>query len=199
MFTVEDKSFIIKILSNPAELTAWLVYADWLDEHGNVEHAEYLRLMARRGQISNTELEYYEVEARLEALRATLDPNWVVVFDRPKIENCDAAFRFRCPKQWESLKITGDPAVRHCDACDKKVHYCRTLPEAQAHARQGDCVAVQLGVLRYPGDLKPPPEEELEDEMVMGDFAPHIDAFPDGPGLYDEPTPPPRRPWWKFW
>ena len=29
---------------------------------------------------------------------------------RPKIENCGHAFRFECPKQWENLKVTGDPA-----------------------------------------------------------------------------------------
>ena len=96
MFTAEDKVFIRAILSNPGELTAWLVYADWLEEHDNAAHAEFLRLMARRGQLRNTELEWYTVEERLQELRATLDPNWVAVFDRPKIENCDTAFRFRC-------------------------------------------------------------------------------------------------------
>lgn len=187
MFTTEDKGFIRAILANPAELTAWLVYADWLDEHDNPIHAEFLRLMGRRGIFRNTELEYYTVEERLQELRAILDPNWVTVFDRPKIENCEAAFRFVCPKQWENLKVTGiDPTVRHCDACNKKVHYCRTQPEAQAHARQGHCVAVQLGVLRYPDDLKPVREgvEELEDVLM---------------GMMVDPEPEPRRPWWKFW
>ena len=53
MFTPDDRAFIRKILSNPAELTAWLVYADWLDEHDNPLHAEFLRLMARRGLLSH--------------------------------------------------------------------------------------------------------------------------------------------------
>ncbi len=190
MFTPEDKAFILKILSNPAELTAWLVYADWLDEHDNTLQAEFLRLMAQRGQLSNTDLEWYTVEDRLQELRAILEPVWVEVFDRPKIENCETAFRFQCPKQWENLKITGDPSVRHCDACDRKVHYCHTLPEAQSHARQGHCVAVQLGVLRYPDDLKPrvrEDSEELDEVMALGMMMP-----------YPEPEPP-RRPWWKFW
>lgn len=198
MFTIEDRAFIRTILSNPAELSSWLVYADWLDEHDNPIHAEFLRLMVRQGQLQNTELEWYTVNERLEELRAVLDPNWVAVFDRPKIENCPAAFRFQCPKQWENLKVSGrDPAVRHCTACAKPVYYCTTLSEAQDHARQGHCVAVQLGVLRYPDDLKPPPEDadELgplvepdESEMVMGMLVP-----------FDEPSEPPRRSWWKFW
>jgi uncharacterized protein (TIGR02996 family) len=190
MFTAEDKGFILNILANPAELTAWLVYADWLDEHDNALHAEFLRLEVRRGQLRNTDVEWYAVEERLQELRALLPRRWVEFFDRPKIENCDTAFRFKCPKRWEDLKLTPDFAVRHCNACEKKVYFCRTLPEAQNHAREGHCVAVQLGVLRYPGDLKPPvPRDDLEnlDDLTLGMLV----AAP-------EPTPR-RRPWWKFW
>ena len=185
MFTTDDKAFIRAILANPAELTGWLVYADWLDEHDNPAQAEFLRLMARRGQLRNTDPEKYTVEERLRELRAALEPVWVEVFDRPKIENCDAVFRFKCPNLWESLKVTGDPTVRHCAACEKKVHYCHTLPEAQSHARRGNCVAVQLGVLRFPDDLKPRERDEFE-YITLG-----MPALP-------EPQPP-RRPWWKFW
>ena len=188
MFTVEDKAFIRTILANPAELTSWVVYADWLDEHDNPLHAEFLRLEVRRGQLSNTDLEWYSVEERLQELRSALDPKWVAFFDRPMIENCEPAFRFKCPKKWENLKLTPDFGVRHCDACEKKVYFCHTLPDAQNHARRGDCVAVQLDVLRYPGDLKPPvPREELDDLDLMV-------------GMLAAPEPPPRRrPWWKFW
>jgi uncharacterized protein (TIGR02996 family) len=188
VFTIEDKAFIRTILSNPAELSAWLVYADWLEEHDNPLHAEFLRLMARRGQLSNTELEWYTVEGRLEELRNTLDPNWVAVFDRPKIENCEPAFRYQCPRQWENLKALNEPAVRYCSACEKKVYYCHTLDEAKSHAWQGHCVAVQLGVLRYPDDLRPPasPEGASIGELI---------------GALEISNPPParRRRWWKFW
>jgi uncharacterized protein (TIGR02996 family) len=194
-FTAEDRSFILTILANPAELTAWLIYADWLDEHDNQLQAEFLRLMARRGQLSNTQPEWYTVEERLQELRAVLEPVWVEVFDRPKIENCDAAFRFKCPKQWESLKVTGELTVRHCDACNKKVHYCHTLDDAQRHARQGDCVAVQLGVLRYPGDLKQTNREDSYVGPVDLDEGDAVMGFLDS---FYEPPPPPR-PWWKFW
>ena len=200
MFTAEDISFIRAILANPSELTAWLVYADWLDEHENRAQAEFLRLMARRGQLRNTDVEWYTVEERLEELRTNLKPVWVEVFDRPKVENCNAAFRFQCPKQWENLKVTGEPTVRHCDACDRPVHYCHTLPEAQHHARAGHCVAVQLGVLRYPDDLKPigsgPDDIEADNIEGAGVEAPdNIIGFFDP--YYTPPAPP--RPWWKFW
>ncbi|MBP3960399.1 TIGR02996 domain-containing protein [Gemmata sp. G18] len=197
MFTLEDKAFIRTILANPSELTAWLVYADWLDEHDNPLHAEFLRLEVRRGQLRNTDPEWYTVEARLRELRTALDPNWVAVFDRPKIENCEAVFQFKCPKRWESLKVINDPAVRHCSACQKNVYYCHTLPEAQDRARLGHCVAVQLDVLRYPGDLMP--RRQALDDMLS-------ELYPPNDGMlvgliYEEPEPEavPRRPWWKFW
>ena len=190
MFTVEDKAFIRTILADPAELTSWVVYADWLDEHDNPLHAEFLRLEVRRGELRDTDPEWRGVEERLRELRAALNPNWVAFFDRPAIESCDAAFQFQCPKQWENLKLTPDFAVRHCDACEKKVYFCRTLPEAQGHVRQGHCVAVQLDVFRFPGDLQPPaPRAEADDPiMVMGLMR-----------LPAPPPPPQRRPWWKFW
>lgn len=192
MFTAEDLSFVRAILASPAELTSWLVYADWLDEHDNPLHAEFLRLEIRRGQLRNTEPEWYAVEDRLKERRAGLNPNWVAVFDRPKIENCGEPFRFKCPKRWENLRVTNDPAVRHCGACNKNVYFCRTLPEAQSHARQERCVAVQLDVLRYPDDLKRRGAEEL--------YLPEIDdsSIVDMLEGFDEPEPP-RPPWWKFW
>ena len=74
------------------------------------------------------------------------------------------------------------------------MYYCTTLPEAQDHARQGHCVAVQLGVLRYPDDLKPPPEPE-DELLVMG-----MMIYDDDHSLQAPASEPQRkRPWWKFW
>jgi uncharacterized protein (TIGR02996 family) len=182
----EDKAFVRAILNSPADLTGWLSYADWLDERDD-PRAEFIRLEVRRGQLRRRDPEWGEVEPRLQELRTSLDPDWVAIFDRPKIENCDEAFRFKCPKKWEQLTGTDYPAVRHCETCDKKVYYCATLRDAQNHAYQGDCVAVQLGVLRYPSDLVLREDEQyLDDAMVMGELR----------GDYE---PEPRRPWWKFW
>ncbi|MBM3981506.1 MAG: hypothetical protein FJ304_14715 [Planctomycetes bacterium] len=73
-----------------------------------------------------------------------------------------------------------------------------TLPDAQSHARQGHCVAIQLGVLRHPGDLTPPPGDELIGELAA--FDEPDDGILLGMPTFDEPEPPPpRRPWWKFW
>lgn len=185
-FSDDDRAFIRAILSNPAELTAWLVYADWLDEHDQPVRAEYLRLAVRLTAPEITQTERFGLIGQLEDLRPTLDPDWTAVFDRQQIENCDKRFAFQCPKQWENLAGTDDPTVRHCDACKKKVYYCRSIREAYDRAQRGECVAVDSSVRRLPGDLERDPDAQVI-SRTMGLMIP-------------EPKPePPRRPWWKFW
>lgn len=180
-FSDEDKAFIHTITENPAELTGWLAYADWLDERDD-PRAEFIRLEVRRGELPADAPERPENEQQLRDLRKTLDPDWVAVFDRPPIENCDEAFKFQCPKQWVALTGTDDPKVRRCEGCRKLVYYCATIDEAHEHAQLGRCVAVSLAVLRSPGDLA---EDALLDS-VFGDDS--IGCFtPD-----DRPEPPPR-------
>jgi hypothetical protein len=148
----------------------------------------FLRLYLKRLAHDTTQTERFGIVARLEEMRPTLDPDWVAIFDRPHVENCDKVFAFKCPKQWEKLTGTDDPTVRHCDACQKQVYYCNTMREAYDHAQKGDCVAVAEGVARFPGDLKRDPDERQF--VTMG-----IMYMPE-----PEPPPPPqRRPWWKFW
>lgn len=184
--TAEDRAFIRAILNNPAELTGWLAYADWLDERDD-PRAGYIRLEIRRLDPGISQTERFGVVAQLEDLRMVLDPDWVAMFDRPRIENCDALFAFKCPKQWENLKGTEDPLVRDCEACRKQVHYCRSIREAYDHAQRGDCVAIAPGVARYPGDLHEDPDHGVRDLVGMLVYDP-------------EPEPTPRRkPWWKFW
>jgi uncharacterized protein (TIGR02996 family) len=186
-FTDDDKAFLRTILSNPAELTGWLVYADWLDERDD-PRAEFVRLQARRSEPGLSQTERFGVEAQLEELVPALDPDWVAIFDRPRIENCDRLFAFRCPKKWENLTATDDPAVRYCAGCHKTVHYCNDIYTARHHARGGECVAVALGVPRRRDDLREPETHHLMGIIAM-------------PGEYEpEPDPPvARRPWWKFW
>src|SRR5262249_36107296 len=129
----------------------------------------------------------FGIIGQLEDLRPKLDPDWVAIFDRPRVENCDELFAFKCPKRWEKLKGTDDPTVRHCDSCRKKVYYCHTIREAYDHAQKGDGVAVAEVVKRSEGGLQRDPDERRF-------FMPM--------GIIDMPAPepePPRRPWWKFW
>lgn len=195
-FSDDDRAFIRAILTNPAEVSGWLVYADWLDDNDAPAPAEFLRLQVERSQLPPKDVRRGAIDARLSELRELVHRGWAAVFDRPMIENCDEHFAFRCPLKWENLQLTDDHKVRHCEACDKNVYHCNTVVEARGHTRAGECVAISLGVLRFPRDL-----EAVEEYVTMGILVP----FDDLPALdYGrdelEPEPPPApRPWWKFW
>ena len=54
---------------------------------------------------------------------------------------CDLKFKRRCPLKWENLFATADPRVRHCQSCDRDVHFCASDAETIAHAEEGHCIA----------------------------------------------------------
>ena len=49
-------------------------------------------------------------------------------------------FRYRCPKNWNTLQKTKSDSIRFCDACQENVYYC-VYGEIAQHIKQGHCVA----------------------------------------------------------
>jgi len=134
------------------------VYGDWLEEHGHMREAEFVRLQQTMVAMAPEAPGFESSSQRLRALAAALDFRWRVRVARPAIEQCEdaPAFDFRCPKDWGSLAPTDREDVRHCSACKKHVFYCSSVPEARSHASLGECVALDLRALRWKGDVKPP-------------------------------------------
>jgi hypothetical protein len=64
------------------------------------------------------------------------------------------------------MQLTGDDKIRFCDACHKPVFHCDTVQEAQLHAWDGECVAIDSRLPRTPGDLR-----TGEQRMVLGRLA----------------------------
>lgn len=161
----QEAVFLLGLVENPADDLLRLVYSDWLEERGDpdsLEKAEYLRLTVRSiGEKAG------EMAARLEQLAAGLDPDWLAPVSRLAVENCPVErvharrtffskllFRKRCTRRWETLDPTSDPTVRHCDDCSQQVHYCGTIAKARAQAFFGNCIAVDLGIIRREGDVE---------------------------------------------
>jgi uncharacterized protein (TIGR02996 family) len=161
---MDEDAFLRAIQAAPDDDAPRLVYADWLDELGDptsTARAELLRLevrlrLAEKGP-KPPKAEKQKLQARLLQLTAGIDRDWLALLDRSPIENCAVEFAFRCPKQWESLKVTNDPQVRYCASCGKHVYHCATIAEAQEYALQGDCIAVDSRLSRTPDDLDPLP------------------------------------------
>ena len=152
---VEEDRFIQAILADPDDASIRLVYADWLEERGD-PRGEFLRLEAALTGLPREDERWGRMAARLRELRATIDRDWLTALGRSPIELCELSFEFQCPKQWDRLKLTGDVAVRSCDACRQDVFYCHTIEEAKRHAAMDHCVAVDPSVLRKKDDLVRP-------------------------------------------
>jgi uncharacterized protein (TIGR02996 family) len=148
---VED-AFLADIRDHPDDDTPRLIYADWLEEQGDVR-CEFLRLEIRLAGMEPRSRESRRLRARLRKLRSEIDANWLALLDRAPVEACTFRMQFQCSQRWENLKTTEDSRVRFCDSCNQKVYHCGSLSEAQDHARRRHCVAVDSRLARSPGDL----------------------------------------------
>jgi uncharacterized protein (TIGR02996 family) len=177
----DEDDFLRKLLENPADDTVRLVYADWLDERGDDESkqkAQFLRLTARLNERKKPGEWRTALREEMQPLAAKLPTDWLAVVSRLKIDLCGAKtadgrlefgrrqFEFVCHKDWAHLTTTENSGVRFCEECEEHVHYCDTIVEARRHARQGHCVAVDLGIIRRNNDLAPP------QRMLMGRMLP---------------------------
>ena len=59
-----------------------------------------------------------------------------------EIRNCE--FRFKCPKLWDSLELTGDDTIRLCGKCNRTVHYCKTPLQLHAAIIANQCICVEI-------------------------------------------------------
>jgi uncharacterized protein (TIGR02996 family) len=150
----DERAFIRAVLTDPAEPGPRLVYADWLDEQGDVR-GEFLRTEIELAGRGTDDPRHAPLQARLRELRGAIDAGWLALLDRAPVENCHFRFDYLCPRKWESLRTTDDPAVRFCGACEKNVYHCPTVQDAQQHAYLGRCVAVDSRIARAKGDLIP--------------------------------------------
>jgi uncharacterized protein (TIGR02996 family) len=147
----DEMPFIEAILAAPDDEAPRLIYADWLEERGD-ERGQFLREWVALKGLPKGDGRRSGLETRLRKLHAEIDPQWLALIDRTRIEGC-LRFEYECPRQWEQLRRTDDARTRFCDVCRKPVHYCRTVTEAQQFARLGRCVAVDSHLVRREGDV----------------------------------------------
>jgi uncharacterized protein (TIGR02996 family) len=139
------------------ETASRTVYADWLEEQGDRDRSQLLRLQMAGRTVGG----YGERNAaRLQELADRTDVAWRTLVARPPIEGC-LEFELQCPKDWGSLTPTNEPGVRHCSACEMSVHYCVDVPQARLHAKRGECVALDLTAGRLKDDLAGPFDERM--------------------------------------
>jgi uncharacterized protein (TIGR02996 family) len=76
-----EEAFIQSIREAPADDAPRLIYADWLEEHGQADRAEFIRIQCQlaRGNVSNPELpsDFLSLQARAECLLKSNWQSWV--------------------------------------------------------------------------------------------------------------------------
>lgn len=134
------------------------VYADWLEQRGDLVRAELLRVQHRLAQADDAG----DARARLAALAAQVPAGWREQVSDPAIEACGVRFRFACPQQWAQLAPTTRSDIRHCHVCARDVYYAISVGTARTHASLGHCVALDVTSARWPQDLAAPPGATCE-------------------------------------
>jgi uncharacterized protein (TIGR02996 family) len=198
----DEAGFLSAIRQTPADDTARLVFADWLDEQDDPTcktKSAFIRLELRMAESPEQSLNRVRWTNQLQKLAAQLEPAWLAAISHPKLEACRVSFRFQCPKQWEKLAPTDDPKVRHCGSCRQHVHYCDSLQEARYHATRGSCVALTLALVRKPNDLLPPEPVFLAGVLAPPPAVSPADSWPAnevlGTTMFDLPPPVQQTVW----
>jgi uncharacterized protein (TIGR02996 family) len=161
---------LLDAIAQQNDANSRLVYADWLEQQGDVARAEFLRMQEFLVEADPDSLAFTLQTTKLREVASQIDMKWRHAVARPAVEGCNQRFTVRCPKEWGSLAPTERPNVRHCETCRKHVYYCATVAEARDRVERDECVAVDIIPKRRVGDLAPEPE------IMMGRYAPPGDS-----------------------
>src|SRR5262245_47643589 len=88
-----EDGFLRAILAEPSDHTARLVYADWLEEHGDNIRAEFLRLLEGFAPATQEIERSRAWRKRLQQLAARLDTVWLAAVSGLRIAVVQVSFR----------------------------------------------------------------------------------------------------------
>jgi len=75
---MDDRAALLRaIVESPDDDAPRLVYADWLDERGESDRAEFIRLQCAIHGSPMPDAEWKALVARCEALLAANEPRWM--------------------------------------------------------------------------------------------------------------------------
>ena len=145
-----EARLLADIGERPDDADTRLIYADWLEQHGALGRANFLRAQLALSQLADADPAFHAAVQAVHALLPETDASWRTLVAQTRLENC--TFVVQCTKRWDMLTPTGESNVRHCGACQRSVHYAATSAQLRHHAEAGDCVVVDQALARRPGD-----------------------------------------------
>src|SRR5262245_44417826 len=72
-----ENAFLRAILDNPDDDAPRLIYADWLDENGDADRAEFIRLQISLARMESVGSQYASLQSRAEEVRRAHHMEWV--------------------------------------------------------------------------------------------------------------------------
>jgi uncharacterized protein (TIGR02996 family) len=116
-----DRDAILEaIFAAPADDAPRLVYADWLEEHGDPEYAAFIRLRCQLARLANGDREWAPLRRQLHRTWESLRARWAAQFPRTRltldhfprglptrrVEVSAAAVLHESPRWWPTFPIT---------------------------------------------------------------------------------------------
>lgn len=155
---MSEQDFIAAILSAPNDDAPRLVYADWLEEQGDLRQ-QFLRLECLLARLHPTIPESTDIRKRLQERFASLDWKWISIVSRAPIVGCrpPELGSFCQQRNWATLPVTEDPD-RVCDACGVFVTFVddiEVIRQTIWGVAAEECVAVDPRVVLSAQALKP--------------------------------------------
>jgi len=152
------KAFLDDMVANIDDDTPRLVYADWLEENGQPERAEFIRVQIDRAHLPAWDAAQVRLRLREEALLNLHGEEWLAEF--PVIEGA----------RWEGFRrgIVAEVSFASFEAMRKSAHACRAVAPVEAvtvrwprrrEAVQGGDPIAELRELSLTG--RPTREEEV--------------------------------------
>jgi uncharacterized protein (TIGR02996 family) len=106
---MSEDGFIAAVLEDPSTDVPRLVYADWLEDHGD-PRGEFLRVECQLLNLPSSDERIPAPLARLQELHRTLDPEWVALVRRLPLDPLDE-LRSVLPPPRRSYQAVGDWAA----------------------------------------------------------------------------------------
>jgi len=161
----DEAAFLEAIRSNPQDAGLRLIYADWLDDRGDVR-GEYLRL----------EAEAERIQARLLALRQQLDSGWVKVVT-PHDLRYEIAYHMHCELPLRSGRTI---TLKRLNQVMTYAGLLEGTPNREMNDRHIEYAlreAQEMYVAGFRPHLIPPPRQDYYrtpgDMQRIRDFSPH--------------------------
>ena len=116
------KAFLDDIAANIDDDTPRLVYADWLEENGQGERAEFIRVQIERARLPSWDAEQVRLRIREKDLHDAHGEAWLK--EVPKVEGA----------KWEGFRrgIVAEVSFASYEAMRTKAHECRLLAPVEA-------------------------------------------------------------------